>query len=726
MPEAIIVDKSVADNQIGDYVGNPVTILSQSGASVQFHVEQNWIAGDIGWLSVQYTPASGGEDVCHINEALNDEVPTVPYSAKCLNGFASVSLFASDCSFVGIPQAVVPKKCEAWTEGGKTAAFHFLIPCDPVPPRLDVSGCGCQQPVCVPQAKLERKSIGDKVYGDILSNPINIVQFGEKTVKFRVEQNWKEGDLAFLSVQYSPVGSNGSTKECMTTEGVNDFSSTPDYTAQCINGHAIIDVYAYDCTFTGVPGIVQGIPKACMAWKGDGLTTHFQYTLPCSIDDEDFCVDEAACVPVIRTDYKSVASGLGDFNTMPVTILEQTGSTVGFQIDQTWKYEDIGWIAVDYKPAGQVGNSTTCTAYEGLSNGESTPPLKALCVNGVADIDVYAYDCSFTGVPNIDSSVPGTCQPIIDTGKKVHFHFTIPCLCMDELSDFPASTYTLPGAAASASSSNTTPSKPAEATVKATPQVIVAPSEVTCTQPILEDYQKPEQSVSWTDGTEYTDSKLGTFLGRLGVDHSMVSKVFTVQAEAEKVTVTFDFYDVNGKPSNKDVFKLGVQNTYLDLKLFENGKDGKLVNYNDIAVIYTKNTAGTIYSVTATIPQKWYATYNNKLPITFKIESSKKASEIAQDSFGVDNVKIVADCSRRRRVQKKSDATEDKEGFYCSAQDFPCDGGDMVNVCHYSTRKGYETFCIPEADSEILRFYSQDYCGPCIGGFGSGATGQMQ
>jgi hypothetical protein len=27
-------------------------------------------------------------------------------------------------------------------------------------------------------------------------------------------------------------------------------------------------------------------------------------------------------------------------------------------------------------------------------------------------------------------------------------------------------------------------------------------------------------------------------------------------------------------------------------------------------------------------------------------------------------------------------------------------------MCHYSTRRGYQTFCIPEADSEILRFYS--------------------
>jgi hypothetical protein len=57
---------------------------------------------------------------------------------------------------------------------------------------------------------------------------------------------------------------------------------------------------------------------------------------------------------------------------------------------------------------------------------------------------------------------------------------------------------------------------------------------------------------------------------------------------------------------------------------------------------------------------------------------------------------------------------------YCLSDDFPCEGDEanMVYVCHYSARKGYQTFCVPEADSDILRFYSHDYCGPCEGGQG--------
>merc|ERR1711972_610738 len=68
------------------------------------------------------------------------------------------------------------------------------------------------------------------------------------------------------------------------------------------------------------------------------------------------------------------------------------------------------------------------------------------------------------------------------------------------------------------------------------------------------------------------------------------------------------------------------------------------------------------------------------------------------------------------------DVSADEDGsFYCRAIEHPCrddEGDGMVHVCHYSARLGYQTFCIPEADSEVLRFYNKDYCGPCVGGFG--------
>jgi hypothetical protein len=60
------------------------------------------------------------------------------------------------------------------------------------------------------------------------------------------------------------------------------------------------------------------------------------------------------------------------------------------------------------------------------------------------------------------------------------------------------------------------------------------------------------------------------------------------------------------------------------------------------------------------------------------------------------------------------------EDHFCVVEDYPCGPtSDKVHVCHYSARDGYKTFCVPEPDSDALRFYPKDYCGPCVGGYSS-------
>jgi hypothetical protein len=64
--------------------------------------------------------------------------------------------------------------------------------------------------------------------------------------------------------------------------------------------------------------------------------------------------------------------------------------------------------------------------------------------------------------------------------------------------------------------------------------------------------------------------------------------------------------------------------------------------------------------------------------------------------------------------------SNDAEDHFCVVEDYPCGPtSDKVHVCHYSARDGYKTFCVPEPDSDALRFYPKDYCGPCVGGYAS-------
>ncbi|VEU42898.1 unnamed protein product, partial [Pseudo-nitzschia multistriata] len=60
---------------------------------------------------------------------------------------------------------------------------------------------------------------------------------------------------------------------------------------------------------------------------------------------------------------------------------------------------------------------------------------------------------------------------------------------------------------------------------------------------------------------------------------------------------------------------------------------------------------------------------------------------------------------------------DDDDAPYCLHDDYPCQGDEerMVYVCHYSSISGYQTFCVPEVDSDILRFNSNHHCGPCDG-----------
>eukprot|EP00977_Amphora_coffeiformis_P006613 scaffold1428_cov159-Amphora_coffeaeformis.AAC.3 len=73
-----------------------------------------------------------------------------------------------------------------------------------------------------------------------------------------------------------------------------------------------------------------------------------------------------------------------------------------------------------------------------------------------------------------------------------------------------------------------------------------------------------------------------------------------------------------------------------------------------------------------------------------------------------------------RRI--RSSSTEGS--YFCSADEFGCDDGpDHVNICHYTSRIGYRTYCVPAADSDLVRFYSTDYCGPCTGGYAVDESG---
>jgi hypothetical protein len=247
----------------------------------------------------------------------------------------------------------------------------------------------------------------------------------------------------------------------------------------------------------------------------------------------------------------------------------------------------------------------------------------------------------------------------------------------------------------------------------------------------------PSQSGSWKyDNNEYVtsitvDEDLSseiTVTGRLGLEGQGNGTVYPtatgpsvtdgqyVEVELHLVQFIGEFGDdpvqfsVVDTASNDEVF-LELAN----IDESTGSKNGGVVGYvrREVALdTYNK------YTVFVTIPTNYAGFAVNYYDgSVFGIADYKVTSVCTQAAEGarkldsaIDNV--VADDSH--------DGKEEDYSYYCLAKDYPCeDGPDFVHVCHYSSRVGYQTFCIPESDSEVLRFYAKDYCGPCIGGFAS-------
>jgi hypothetical protein len=246
-------------------------------------------------------------------------------------------------------------------------------------------------------------------------------------------------------------------------------------------------------------------------------------------------------------------------------------------------------------------------------------------------------------------------------------------------------------------------------------------------------------AAGWNNGLIALDEKFGHFLGRLGRENRAMSKVFSVPLYAESVRVQFSIYATgtsSWKASDQFHAKIGIAD----------------VNLGDFT---TKSETGTTqgvmwgrsmddndaneHHVSMEVPRDYYLT--GKLTLAFEV--SMKES-IARKSAGVDDLLITAlgvdTCGGSASESKESiidgasgfrvsslSATEpdvdgdDEEGRgYCHSEDFPCGEEEgMVHVCHYSITSGYMTYCLKESDSDLVRTYPDDYCGPCVGGYGS-------
>lgn len=401
------------------------------------------------------------------------------------------------------------------------------------------------------------------------------------------------------------------------------------------------------------------------------------------------------------------------YQTSPITLSNQRGTFVTFTVDNTWGIGSIGWVSVMYE---KVDSLMACPTTIGLT--KSTETYTAKCdQNRVAEIAVFVRDPSFVGLPDITAQIPPSCmtQPppgAAPTSYAMYF-FTIPCDPLDETFCVEATMCPDPE-----SDLGRVAKDNVDDGVSKTTNVVAVGSVHS------ESFESPSDIRSWTNGVESRDAQGGKFLGRFGKENPIVTKTFVMPATAESATIKFVFLDINNR---RDKFEIGIQGSFMTVDLSKNTVSSTHSNAQVAGnaqpanrIQYSSTSQGKVFEMSVTIPKTWWNKHNNELPVAFKVTTTLS---VEQDAFGIDDFSITAVGKTRRLDDESPENEPSEEGddgtFYCKAVDYPCgEGADMVYVCHYSTRLGYQTFCIPEADSEVLRFYNNDYCGPCVGGFG--------
>lgn len=232
------------------------------------------------------------------------------------------------------------------------------------------------------------------------------------------------------------------------------------------------------------------------------------------------------------------------------------------------------------------------------------------------------------------------------------------------------------------------------------------------------------------------------------------------------VTLEFMFYKIDDWEAD-DKFTVIIDSIRIDLGQFQESSvsSDNPFNYEagdkgginwfrysitpSMLAAFNSSYTDQAHKVELQIPQQYYA--DNSLEVEFELTMD---DVIDNESAGIDNIKVTAhglcvnetsadtvdnDVASAKRagphrvLDEKETKTElvrhntlfdepewngDDGMPYCSSEDYPCKGEKTVYICHYNPHLGYQTFCVPEEESDIVKFYVNSYCGPCVGGFG--------
>jgi len=511
---------------------------------------------------------------------------------------------------------------------------------------------------------------------------IKIVKQDTESIDFLVVNAFGKS-VSAISVNYHD--DEGSI-DCAAVSPVSAGAEIP-YSAICVDGQTDVSIYVV------VSGDETEDCNKCKAPSADSavmVAHYFELSCVTECDENDSVgmVPTTSPTPAPQATLLDCYTGADDqsegqgcpYSDMPIKVESMDGQKVQFTVANYWNGAgDNSIIDVRYNPFGGA-DSLDCFQIK-LKNGEVKPQIFAAecSAEGVAEVEVFVTDVGLTGDAGMMDSACGT--------SKVNCAHLFVLPCKPEIVCETAS----PSASPVVSIPDGTPDTPAPVLDCADPVSLV---NVVTGSNTNEPF--PQGAVQ-VDGYDTETGEI-TFSVKQKWKQGQVSWIsLVVDTDGDGIPETcekengFDVNEINEYTTMCDPEKGSV---IVQLYLH----DGQFKTSSELnpgtCDGWPTPKAGTLSNVVG-------------YDLTFTCSCSRRLG--------------VASAMKDSKYEAADEPSTDHDDMpYCVAEDFPCEGeeANMVYVCHYSVRKGYQTFCVPEADSDILRFYAHDYCGPCEGGQG--------
>jgi len=425
--------------------------------------------------------------------------------------------------------------------------------------------------------------------------------------------------------------------------------------------------------------------------------------------------------------------------TQPLTAADMTievaDGTVSISISETWTNNALDQIGLAYR----IDGDGTCVTYGNVTAGE-TVDIMATCISGSAGLTVVAHLSNEFNPAQCDACNAGDLASLGGSDVFCSYHIEIPCETMDvpcgEPSASPSGSF-YPSLAPS-ESPTVSMSPTASPTTSPSTSPSSSPSDSPTASPTTSPSTSPSSSLapSSSPSCPRDPAKLISSEGDTDYDHMPITITFQNGTHVEfEVENTFD--------QNITIFTERHSGHFGETECLQEenfGTDDPLtftatcmhnVKISIVNLWVMECVIGDpVYLQSgdnAEIPECCHAPQDCKVvQYTFKLpceepvcpESQTSQRRLADAHSLISEKKAeVASTAEFEELTGHADPS-DVDDHFCVIEDYPCGTSlDKVHVCHYSARDGYKTFCVPEADSDALRFYPKDYCGPCVGGY---------